>query len=156
VIDAASGIARPSGPRFGTLVHAVLATAPLDSGRDGVAEVARLQARILGASPDETAAAVAVVEAALAHPILARAPEAWRAGRCRRECPVTTVEPDGTLLEGVVDLAFEEAGGWTVVDFKTNGELAGSLARYRRQVSAYASVVERVTGRPARAVLLRL
>src|SRR5262249_9665300 len=32
VIDAASGIARPSGPRFGTLVHAVLATAPLDSG----------------------------------------------------------------------------------------------------------------------------
>ncbi len=156
VFDAASGVARPSGPRFGTLVHAVLATAALDAGRAALADAAALQARILGATADEAEAAVAVAEAALAHPLMARARDAWRAGRCRRECPVTALEPDGTLVEGVLDLAFEEDGGWTVVDFKTQAELGGALARYRRQVGAYASIVARVTGRPARAALLRL
>ena len=81
---------------------------------------------------------------------------AWQRGRCRRETPVSVVEPDGTILEGVLDLAFEDDDGWTVVDWKTQAELTGSLARYRRQVNAYASVVARVTGRPARAVLMRL
>jgi ATP-dependent exoDNAse (exonuclease V) beta subunit len=78
------------------------------------------------------------------------------AKRCRRETPVTAVAADGTVLEGVLDLAFEGDRGWTLVDFKTQGETAGPLARYRRQVGAYAAVVERVTHRPARAVLLRL
>ena len=76
--------------------------------------------------------------------------------RCRRETPITAVAPDGTVLEGVLDLAFEEDAGWTVVDFKTEAEVAGLVARYRRQVGAYASMVARVTGRPATAVLLRL
>jgi ATP-dependent exoDNAse (exonuclease V) beta subunit len=156
VVDAASGLARPSGPRFGTLVHAILATVALDAARDAVAEVAALQARLLGATAEETAAAAAVVEAALAHPLLLRAREAWRQGRCRRECPIATLEPDGSVLEGVLDLAFEEEAGWTVVDFKTQTELAGPPARHRRQVGAYASVVSRVTGRPATPVLLRL
>ena len=156
VVDAASGLPRPTGPRFGTLVHAVLATAALDAKRDAIAEVATLQARILGAPPEETAAATTLVEAALAHPLLLRAREAWRAGHCRRETPITAVQPDGSILEGVLDLAFEEPDGWTVVDFKTEAELAGPLARYRRQVDAYASVVARVTGRPTAAVLMRL
>jgi len=156
VIDGASGVARPTGPRFGTLVHAVLATVPLDAGRDAIAEVAALQARILGAQDEETEAATVLVEAALAHPLLVRARAAAGHGRCRRETPITAVEPDGSILEGVLDLAFEEDDGWTVVDFKIQAELSGPLARYRRQVGAYASVVARVTGRPATAVLLRL
>jgi ATP-dependent exoDNAse (exonuclease V) beta subunit len=156
VVDATSGVARPAGPRFGTLVHAALATVALDAKPDAVAETADLQARLLGATAEETTAAAELVEAALGHPLLVRAREAWRAGRCRRESPIAAVEPDGSILEGVLDLAFEEDEGWTVVDFKTQAELAGSLARYRRQVAAYAAVVARVTGRPARAVLLRL
>ena len=59
-------------------------------------------------------------------------------------------------MEGVLDLAFEDDGGWTVVDFKTASELAGALARYRRQVGMYASAVARATGRPVTAVLMRL
>jgi len=156
VVDAASGLPRPSGPRFGTLVHATLATVALDAAGDAIAETAALQARLLGATPEETAAATAVVEAALAHPLLRRAREAWRRGRCRRECPITSAQADGSILEGVLDLAFEEDEGWTVVDFKTHAELTGPLARHRRQVGAYASVVARVTGRPATPVLLRL
>jgi ATP-dependent exoDNAse (exonuclease V) beta subunit len=156
VVDAASGIPRPAGPRFGTLVHAVLATVALDAQRDAIAQVAEVQARILGATPEEAAAVTALVEAALAHPLLTRAREAWRVDRCRRETPISAVEADGSILEGVLDLAFEEENGWTVVDFKTQAELARPLARYRRQVGAYASVVTRVTGRPARAVVMRL
>jgi ATP-dependent helicase/nuclease subunit A len=156
VIDAASGVPRPSGPRFGTLVHAILATVALDAGRDAIAEAAALQARILGATAEEVTAAMVLAEAALGHPLLLRAREAWRAGRCRRETPITALEPDGSILEGVVDLAFEEDDGWTVADFKTHAELAGPLARHRRQVSAYARVVARATGRPATAVLMRL
>ncbi|HXJ81636.1 MAG TPA: UvrD-helicase domain-containing protein [Candidatus Methylomirabilis sp.] len=156
VVDAASGIVRPSGPRFGTLVHAVLATVALDASRDAVAEVATMQARILGATSEEMAAAVSLAEAALAHPLLVRAREAWRVDRCRRESPITAVLPDGSMLEGVLDLAFEEDAGWTVVDFKTQAELTGPLARHRRQVSAYAAMVARVTGRPATPVLMRL
>jgi ATP-dependent exoDNAse (exonuclease V) beta subunit len=156
VVDAAASLDRPSGPRFGTLVHAVLATVALDAAMPVIAETVALEARLLGATPEEEKAATNVVETALAHPLLLRAREAWRHGRCRRESPIAVVDADGTILEGVLDLAFEEEGGWTVVDFKTQAELTGPLARYRRQVSAYASVVSRVTGRPATAILLRL
>ena len=41
--------------------------------------------------------------------------------------------PDGTLVEGIVDLAFEEAGEWTVVDYKTDREIA---ARRRGPIPA--------------------
>ncbi|MGH7342665.1 MAG: PD-(D/E)XK nuclease family protein, partial [Candidatus Rokuibacteriota bacterium] len=115
-----------------------------------------LQARILGAPAEEVEAARALVAAALVHPLMARARDAWRAGRCRREAPVACREPDGSLVEGVLDLAFEDAGGWTVIDFKTDTELAGELGRYRRQVGLYASVVARATGKNATAVLMQL
>jgi ATP-dependent helicase/nuclease subunit A len=64
--------------------------------------------------------------------------------------------PDGILVEGVVDLAFEEEDGWVVVDFKTDQDLAGELETYRDQVRLYARAVTDATGRPAQAVLLRL
>jgi ATP-dependent exoDNAse (exonuclease V) beta subunit len=156
VVDASSGLARPSGPRFGSLVHAILAIIALDAEEDAIMQVASLQSRILDAAPDETAAAVTLVKEALGHPLIAQAREAWRGNRCRRETPLATVEPDGSILEGVLDLAFEDDSGWTVVDFKTEAELTKALTRYRRQVAKYAAVVAQVSGRPARAVLMRL
>jgi len=156
VVNAAPGTARPSGPRLGTLVHAALATVALDATPEQIADGVNLQARILGAPADEATAATSLVAAALAHPLMARARDAWRAGRCRRETPVACVESDGSLVEGVIDLAFEEADGWTVVDFKTDAELAGELPRYRRQVGLYASVVARATGKNVTAVLMQL
>jgi ATP-dependent exoDNAse (exonuclease V) beta subunit len=147
---------RPTGPRFGTLVHAALATVALDALPLQITEAVALQARILGAPEDEIHAATAVVAAALAHPLIRRAREAWRAGRCRREAPLACRDPDGSLIEGVVDLAFEDGDGWTVIDFKTDAEIAAELPRYRRQVGLYASVISRATGRSAKAVLLRL
>jgi ATP-dependent exoDNAse (exonuclease V) beta subunit len=63
---------------------------------------------------------------------------------------------DGTIAEGVVDLAFRDDGGWTVVDFKTDFEIEGRLEDYRAQVGLYARAVAAATGLPARAVLLRV
>jgi hypothetical protein len=80
-----------------------------------------------------------LVEAALAHPLLSRARETWHLDRCRRETPITAVEEDGSISEEVLDLAFEEDTGRTVVDFNTQAELAAPITRHRRQVGAYAS-----------------
>jgi len=60
-------------------------------------------------------------------------------------------------VEGVIDAAFLEDGeGWTVVDFKTDVEIAGRLEEYRGQVALYAEAVGQATGMRARGVLLRV
>ncbi len=156
LIDISTAGVRPTGIRFGTLVHAVLATVPLDADASRVRDVSILQGRILGAPDEEVTSAASVVIGALEHTILQRATVAAARGACRREVPVTSREPDGTLLEGLVDLAFEEEGHWTVVDFKTDHELTGTLAMYRRQVQIYANIIARVTGQPATALLVRV
>jgi ATP-dependent helicase/nuclease subunit A len=73
---------------------------------------------------------------------------------------VTCTRQDGALvelIEGIVDLAFEEEGRWTVVDYKTDRELAASgEERYRRQVGLYASAIAQATGAPASGVLVRI
>src|SRR6185295_16887328 len=56
VIDA-RGRERPGGVRFGELVHAILAAAPLDAGRGALAALADVHGRILSAPDDEIAAA---------------------------------------------------------------------------------------------------
>jgi ATP-dependent exoDNAse (exonuclease V) beta subunit len=150
---AARGL-RPSGKRFGVLVHAVLAAVPLDADAEAVADVARVQARIVGIGPEEEAAARDAALAALAHPLLARA---RAADRVVREAPMILREEDGALLEGVVDLAFHEAGaGWTVIDFKTDVDLAPRQAGYARQVDAYCRAIAAATGEPATGLLLRV
>ena len=61
------------------------------------------------------------------------------------------------MVEGIVDLAFEEQGAWTVVDYKTDRELAAvGEDRYRRQVALYASAIAEATGQQAKGVIVRL
>jgi len=127
--------------KFGYLRHAARLPTPI--GR-------REQADPLGHQPRQR------FSNRLAHPLLRRAAVAARAGRCRRECPVTIRLDDGVLVEGVIDAAFVEDGGWAVVDFKTDVEIGGRLEEYRRQVGVYAEAVGRATGVRARGVLLRV
>jgi ATP-dependent exoDNAse (exonuclease V) beta subunit len=156
LIELERQVDRPSGTRFGALVHAALAVVQLDAERGQIEPTVALQARILGATAEESAAAVDAVDAALRHPLMERARAAQAAGKCRRETPVTLREENGDLIEGVVDLAFEESGTWTVVDFKTDAELTGRLDSYRRQVGFYAQAIERATGKGAAGVLFRV
>jgi ATP-dependent helicase/nuclease subunit A len=149
--------ARPGGTAFGLLVHGVLAQAPFDATEGARLELARLEARMLGLSEVEADAAASVVERLFAHELLARARVANTRGACRRETPVTCVLGDGAMVEGIVDLAFEEQGAWTVVDYKTDRELAAvGEDRYRRQVALYASAIAQATGQPATGVLIRV
>jgi ATP-dependent helicase/nuclease subunit A len=156
LVELPRGTERPVGTRFGVLVHATLATVALDATPELIRNTAVLQGRILGAPGEEIEAASAAAQATLAHPLLQRAREAWMRGQCRRETPLTLTLSDGTLVEGVVDLAFFENNTWTVLDFKTDRELNSELANYEKQVSLYASAISRSTGYPTSAVLVRI
>ena len=148
---------RPAGAAFGTLVHAILARTPFDATRDVLEDLAAADARVLAMDDADATAAVAVVERVLAHELLGRARRADARHACRRETPVTLTLADGTLVEGVVDLAFEEDGAWTVVDYKTDREIASEgEEQYRRQLGLYVAAIERATGAPASGVLVRL
>jgi ATP-dependent helicase/nuclease subunit A len=152
-----AGGTRPSGVRFGALVHAVLALVPLDAADEAVRRLAAQQARVLGGSAAERDACGPAVIAALRHPLFARARAARDRGRLRRETPLAFLDARNAIVEGVIDLAFEEDAGWVVVDFKTDYELTGvPLDTYRRQVALYAAGIARATGRPASGILLRL
>jgi ATP-dependent exoDNAse (exonuclease V) beta subunit len=146
---------RPSGRRFGALVHAVLAAVDLDASEDEIGTVAQANARLIDATPKETEAAVSTVRSALKHLLIQRAAAAQA---MRRETPIQHYRADGTLIEGVVDLAFQENtpefNGWTVVDFKTDREIEKAENQYRAQVTAYVEAVRTATGLPTRGFLL--
>ncbi len=150
------GDVRPSGRRFGTLVHALLAHVPLDASIETVARMAAVQARLLNASDDERGAAADAAERALAHDIFARARAAMAAGRpCQREVPLA-VMAGGVLVDGQADAAFDDGATWLVVDFKTDVEIASAESAYRLQVALYADAIARAYGRDVDAVLLRV
>ncbi len=153
VLDTSPG--RPSGTRYGTLVHAALATVPLTADAGIIAGVVTTQGRILAASDEEVRSAKTVVAAVLAHPVFGDARAADQRGACLRETPVTATL-GGALVEGVVDLAFETGEGYCVIDFKTDRAEGDLLEQYRRQVSFYADAIARATGRPARAMLMKV
>jgi ATP-dependent exoDNAse (exonuclease V) beta subunit len=147
---------RPTGKRFGSLVHGVLAAVELHADEAAIHLVVENQARLVGATNDEVAAAVIAVQKALAHPLLGRAAAAEARGSLRREVPVV-LRLDDSLIEGVVDLAFSEPEDgrdiWTVVDFKTDAELSHARAAYEAQVRLYAAAISTTTGQPAVPVL---
>ena len=145
---------RPSGPRFGTLVHAVLSLIPLDAAPDTIRALAETQARIIGASAEEITAGIGSVTAVLAHPLLERAREAGRRGTLRREFPVAAGSGD-TLVEGAVDLFIDDEEG-LVIDFKTDRDPERDFGQYERQVAFYCEALGRLRGSAPRGVLMRV
>jgi ATP-dependent helicase/nuclease subunit A len=161
VEDAAALEARPSGTRFGTLVHTMLAVVPLDAAPDDVRRLAETHALLLGATDEERGVAAVAVDRVLRHPRLAAARAAMAGGRpVRRELPLSMLidgdSPASTLLDGQCDLAYEDEQGWVVVDFKTDVWLRGGEDGYRRQVALYVEALARASSRPVRGVLLRV
>jgi ATP-dependent helicase/nuclease subunit A len=144
---------RPKGPKFGTLVHAVLAIVPMDAPEESIRRIAEVQGRILASTAEEVVAAITVVGAVLRHEFMDRVRASTR---LRRETPVTWTQKDGMLIEGVLDLAFDEGDVTIVVDFKTDHELAAGEARYRAQLQKYVDAVAAATKKPARGVLIKV
>ena len=122
---------------------------------DLLSTLAAAHGRVLGADGSEVAVAAALVGQVLEHPLLRAAATADAQGRCYREAPVTLRLASGALIEGYVDLAYEDESGMVVIDFKTDRELGNGLDEYRRQVQVYAAAIAAATGKSTRAVLLR-
>ncbi len=64
--------------------------------------------------------------------------------------------PAQTILQGAIDLAFEEESGWFLVDYKSDtisGNLEALVDFYSRQIALYRRYWEKLTGRPTKAGL---
>jgi ATP-dependent helicase/nuclease subunit A len=124
---------RPSGARFGTLVHTILRDVDLCAKKETIANLASIQGRLLGSPQEEVEAAVQAISAALNHSLVKRAASS---GRLHREFPLLFKLGEKQLIEGTLDLAFVENGKWLIVDFKTDLTTM-TQPHYLRQVEWY-------------------
>jgi ATP-dependent helicase/nuclease subunit A len=125
---------RPTGTRFGTLVHTILRDVDLQADKKTITDLANIQGRLLGASGEEVSAAIQAISAALSHSLIKRAASS---GRLHREFPLLFKLGDKRLIEGTLDLAFVENDKWLIVDFKTDLNKM-TQPQYVRQVQWYA------------------
>jgi ATP-dependent helicase/nuclease subunit A len=139
------------GRSFGSLVHQMLEWTPLAglSGEEGTAMAKALAPRfgLDGAAADRAAAAVRRV---LASPVMERArksPRVWR------ELPFWLPETD-ELIEGIVDLVFEEESQLVVVDYKTDPitaeQAVDQAAHHAPQLRIYGRGLTLALGLPVR------
>lgn len=134
------------GTAIGRAVHGVLQVVDLGTGAGLDAAVS---SQCIAEGIVEYAEVVtALVRSALASEIVQRAAtrEHWR------ESYVGTLQPDGTVLEGFVDLIYrEDDGTLIIVDYKTDAIPAAALetrvAHYAPQLQAYTDILPN-TGRP--------
>jgi ATP-dependent exoDNAse (exonuclease V) beta subunit len=158
--DVASGVAKGGrdvelpawskgryGSAIGRAVHGVLQVVDLASG-DGLQDA--VAAQCVAESVTDFAALVTVlVQSALSSEVVKRAAvrQHWR------ESYVGMVQPNGTVLEGFVDLIYrEDDGSLVIVDYKTDdapdAALPATVGYYAPQLNAYRTIVETAIGEP--------
>ena len=138
------------GTNLGRAVHGVLQSIDLASG-DGIEAVSKAQAAAEGIA-DRWREVASLAQAAVESALVKRA---VASGKYYRELYVSTPAKD-RLLEGFVDLLFEEDGELVLVDYKTDALEAEEEPpeRYRLQGGAYALAARNATGRPIKEVSL--
>ncbi len=140
-----------SGLKLGSALHALMERVPLD----GAGEVEELATRLtLAAGIGDKADRLAELgRNCLASTVLKRAA---RAARALREVPFTLLDGD-RLVEGRIDLLFEEDGALVLVDYKTDSvserDLAQRVESYHHQGELYAEAAAAVTGLPVKEVI---
>jgi len=144
------------GRAWGNAVHQALEAADrgVDEGLRAVCRAALLDNDLpIGADgePDDLEDLEALVGSV-------RGSETWKRAQAATarltEAPFAlTSETTGgtTIIEGVIDLAFEESDGWVIVDYKTDvveeqDNLEARRRQYRAQVDAYADHFAHITG----------
>jgi ATP-dependent exoDNAse (exonuclease V) beta subunit len=138
-------IGRPTGRKFGRVVHGILQHA---GSPDDVAALAGIWSRRHSASEEERTAAADAARRALEY-----IAQAIPAGAHRyRELPVMVRLGDGTIIDGRIDLAWRTEASWTVIDYKTDRREKRNIA----QVQLYALALERATNLPARCLVLEV
>ncbi len=110
-------IASTTGRDFGSLVHQLLEWVPFgETAPETVLGMAVALAPSFGLDPESARRAGEHAARALALPVIERA---RRASRVWRELPLAFTD-EGRLIEGIVDLVFEEDGQLVVVDYKSD------------------------------------
>jgi len=110
------------------------------SGGNNLKELCRIQA-LEYSIPGSAEKLEALARRCLGHPLMERVKSAKR---LFREAPFS-VSLDGNLVEGKIDLLFEEDSGWVIVDYKTDDVSGETLEQrfhsYRVQGQWYARAV---------------
>ncbi|MCL2884031.1 MAG: PD-(D/E)XK nuclease family protein [Oscillospiraceae bacterium] len=142
--------ARLTPAERGTALHAFLQYADFEAAaRDVEREAGRLvERRFL--TPEQAASIPAEKAAAFfASPLyrrLAASPRVWR------EAPFTIETPEGTLIQGIADCAFEEDGALVLIDYKTDKVKKGEelAERYAEQLRLYQAALTQTLGMPVK------
>ena len=128
------------GSAVGRAVHGVLQSIDLRTGA-GLDDAVAAQCLAEGVV-EFTDLVTALARSALAHEVVQRAAERehWR------ESYVGTVQEDGTVLEGFVDLVYrEDDGSLVIVDYKTDdipdAAIPARTAYYQPQLDAYRQIL---------------
>ena len=134
-----------AGTSIGRAVHAALQVVDLHTG-SGLDDIAQAQAAAEGV-PGRAEEIARLVRGALRSDLVQRA---LASGRWWRETPVAGTVGEG-IVEGFIDLLFEEEDGFVIADYKTDAigddeAIARAMARYRLQGGAYALALRRATG----------
>jgi ATP-dependent helicase/nuclease subunit A len=141
------------GAAFGRLVHTILER--MEWTRiEFLTEVASRAAREEGAGAKAERDAVAMVKRTLASDLMRRV---ISSDRHYKEVPFA-FEEEGAVVEGIIDVLFEEDGRIGVVDFKTDrvpeSRLGQRIETYRDQVETYRRAVTAACGKPPEEVIL--
>ena len=166
-----AGVPRPAwqrtgrGMSWGRVLHGVLEALMRDSKLDVRACVSNLLAEEDRPAGDLDEI-VRIVDGVRGSPLWQRAlaakarfaevPFALRVPRAELGFSDGPAEP---LLQGAIDLVFEEDDGWVLIDYKSDtvkDNLPDLVAFYTPQVDIYRRYWERLTGRPTRAGLFFL
>ena len=112
----------------------------------GLEDTAKAQAAAEGV-PGRADDIARLARRAIDSPLVKRALDS---GRWWREAPVAGPVGDG-IVEGFIDLLFEEEDGLVIVDYKTDtlgsdDEIERAMARYRLQGGGYALALSKATG----------
>jgi len=146
------------GVEWGTVIHTLLQAAVEDGGAD-LLPLARAVLAEQGMDLELDRLAVETVQSVNGCRIWQRA---RRSRRRLTEVPFQVLEqgePHPTVVRGVIDLVFEEAQGWVLVDYKTDrigDDLQAFALRHAPQVRLYAEAWRRCTEQPVKELGLLL
>ena len=147
----------PGGYEWGTAVHTLLQATARGATGDRMQALGRvllleLDRPARAGEPTELDALIRTVEGV-------RESSIWRRAQASElrvaEVPFALqVGEAAAYLEGVIDLAFREADGWVLADYKSDRgddpELASRRLRYREQIRRYGEAWSRLTGEPVK------
>jgi ATP-dependent helicase/nuclease subunit A len=163
-VRAAKPVALPSAPhaagadadgvRWGSVIHLLLQATMRQPGAD-VTALAALALRAADLDLALAGEAVETVRRVMQSAVWHRAESARR--RLTEVPFVVRLSREGdAVVRGVIDLAFEEADGWVLVDYKTDqpgaAGVGGLLETYRPQLETYRECWRQSTQQPVKEV----